>query len=94
MMTVRRRVVSAFPALLLVLGGALVATPAGAAPPAGAGPENPWQRRHWPQTQPWQRAQPAAKTYPAGSPRPIDPQNYELPDTMTWDDYAPVPGTN
>src|SRR4051812_8401654 len=25
---------------------------------------------------------------------PIDKQTYEDPDTMTWDDYKPVPGTN
>ncbi|MBO2458599.1 M6 family metalloprotease domain-containing protein [Actinomadura sp. LCR2-06] len=50
--------------------------------------------RHWPQTQPWQRGQPSARTYAAGGPRPIDPQNYELPDTMTWNDYASVPGTS
>lgn len=28
------------------------------------------------------------------TPRPIDPQKYELPDTMTWDDYRSVPGTS
>jgi len=94
MMTVKRRMAWAFPAVLLVLAGSLVATPAHAEPSAGADPANPWQRRHWPQTQPWQRAQPAAKSYPAGAPQPIDPQNYELPDTMTWGDYTPVPGTN
>jgi len=90
-MTVKRPVVSALTAILLVVAGAVTATPAQADP---AGPANPWQRRHWPQTQPWQRAQPAAKSYPAGAPRPVDPQNYELPDTMTWDDYRPVPGTD
>ena len=55
---------------------------------------NPWQMRHWPQTQPWQRAQPSARTFAAGTPSPIDPQNYELPDTMTWDDYKAIPGTS
>ncbi|MFD0852235.1 peptidase M6, partial [Actinomadura adrarensis] len=49
--------------------------------------------RHWPQTQPWQRDQPK-RTFAAGAPRPIDPQNYELPDTMTWDDYKAIPGTS
>src|SRR5688572_26402145 len=53
--------------------------------------------RHWPQTQPWQQAEPAAATRSlpgSGGPSPIDPQNYELPDTMTWDDYRRIPGTN
>ncbi|MFI0353450.1 M6 family metalloprotease domain-containing protein [Actinomadura sp. 9N407] len=55
--------------------------------------KNSWQMRHWPQTQPWQRDQPV-RTYAAGAPRPVDPQNYELPDTMTWDDYRKIPGTS
>jgi M6 family metalloprotease-like protein len=55
--------------------------------------KNSWQMRHWPQTQPWQRDQPA-RTYAAGRPRPVDPQNYELPDTMTWDDYKRIPGAS
>jgi M6 family metalloprotease-like protein len=93
-MTMKRRTAWAFPIMALVLAVALPATPAGAAPSAGADPANPWQVRHWPQTQPWQLAQPAARTFAAGSPRAIDPQNYELPDTMTWDDYTPTPGTN
>lgn len=93
MMTLKRCAATALP-VLLALAGALSATPASAEPSAGAGPQNPWQVRHWPQTQPWQRAQPAAKGRPAGSPAPIDPQNYELPDTMTWDDYTPIPGTH
>lgn len=53
---------------------------------------NPWQMRHWPQTQPWQEDEPL-HAFQAGVPRPIDPQNYELPDTMTWDDYKKIPGT-
>ncbi|AGZ41530.1 hypothetical protein AFR_16240 [Actinoplanes friuliensis DSM 7358] len=81
-------------AVLPVLLLALAATPAGAAPPSGDGPANPWQVRHWPQTQPWQQAQPAARTFAAGGPRAVDPQNYELPDTMTWEDYRPTPGTD
>lgn len=91
-----RGVVSALGAVLLTVTGALTAAPAHAAPepPPGARSEHPWRMRHWPQTQPWQRSQPAARTYPAGAPRPVDPQNYELPDTMTWDDYAPIPGTD
>ena len=33
-------------------------------------------------------------TYPApDAPRPIDPQHYALPETMTWDDYRAIPGT-
>ncbi|WP_280526191.1 M6 family metalloprotease domain-containing protein [Couchioplanes caeruleus] len=83
---------AALPVVLLVLTGALAAAPAHA-DPASAGSETPWRMRHWPQTQPWQRAQPAATIHPPGAPRPIDPQTYELPDTMTWDDYAPIPGT-
>ena len=26
--------------------------------------------------------------------QPIDPQNWEFQDDMTWDDYRAVPGTN
>jgi M6 family metalloprotease-like protein len=86
---VRRRIL---PAVLLLLAGTLVATPAAAAPPAD--PDHPWRMRHWPQTQPWQQDEPAARTFGAGAPEPIDPQHYELPDTMTWDDYRAVPRTN
>jgi M6 family metalloprotease-like protein len=91
--TVRRAVVPAFSLMVLVLAGALTATPAAAAPPDGD-PDHPWRMRHWPQTQPWQRDQPAARRAGADAPQPIDPQNYELPDTMTWDDYRAVPGTD
>jgi M6 family metalloprotease-like protein len=92
-----RRAIWVTPAALVLLGG--LATPAAAAPAPPPGPKpapaaNSWQMRHWPQTQPWQRAQPAPRTFAAGAPRPLDAQNYELPDTMTWDDYAPIPGTN
>ena len=67
--------------------------------PAAADPRpeptpNPWQMRHWPQTQPWQRAQAGPRIFAVGAPRPIDLQNFEQPDTMTWDDYRPIPGTN
>ncbi|WP_433334002.1 M6 family metalloprotease domain-containing protein [Spirillospora sp. CA-294931] len=74
---------------------ALSAAPAAAQPrpPVPEPTPNPWQMRHWPQTQPWQQGQ-RLRTFAANGPRPIDPQNYELPDTMTWDDYKPVPGTN
>ncbi|MFD0683306.1 M6 family metalloprotease domain-containing protein [Actinomadura fibrosa] len=83
------------PAAVTLLLAGLAAAPATAqARPSIPDPTpNPWQMRHWPRTQPWQRTQ-DARRYPAGAPRPIDPQNYELPDTMTWDDYKPVPGTS
>ncbi|MFE9103908.1 M6 family metalloprotease domain-containing protein [Actinomadura geliboluensis] len=81
-------------ALLLVAGLAAVPAAAQAKPPIPNETANPWQMRHWPQTQPWQREQPSARTFAAGAPRPIDPQNYELPDTMTWDDYKRIPGTS
>ncbi|XVQ12688.1 M6 family metalloprotease domain-containing protein [Spirillospora sp. CA-255316] len=79
----------------LTLSAGLAAAPATARqrPPVPEPTDNPWQMRHWPRTQPWQEAQ-RLRTYAAGAPRPIDPQNYELPDTMTWDDYKPVPGTS
>ena len=35
----------------------------------------------------------AATAAPPGF-SPIDPQNWEMPDDMTWEDYTPVPGTN
>lgn len=88
----RRSVVPALSALLLVLSVGLTPAPAVAAPPPD--PEHPWRMRHWPQTQPWQRDQPAPRSFAAGAPRPVDPQHYELPDTMTWDDYRAVPGTD
>src|SRR5688572_25725647 len=87
-----RTVRKALPALVVLLAGTLVATPAAAAP--APDPDHPWRMRHWPQTQPWQQDEPAARTFGAGAPRPIDPQRYELPDTMTWDDYRPVPRTD
>ncbi|GAA0335421.1 M6 family metalloprotease domain-containing protein [Actinoallomurus spadix] len=76
-------------AVLLLSGTA--ATAAVAKPPKPT--PNPWQMRHWPRTQPWQQAQPR-HAYAQDAPRPIDPQNYELPDTMTWDDYKAVPNTH
>ncbi|GGQ75543.1 M6 family metalloprotease domain-containing protein [Couchioplanes azureus] len=93
-MSRKRRVTSSLAGVLLVLAGALPAAPAHADPPAGTRTETPWRMRHWPQTQPWQRAQPAAPIRPPGAPYPVDPQTYELPDTMTWEDYVPVPGTD
>jgi len=83
-------VCAVFSAAVLVLS----ATSATAAPAAHPKPTpNPWQMRHWPHTQPWQKSR-AAHPLSTAAPRPIDPQNYELPDTMTWDDYKAVPGTH
>jgi len=79
------------PAIVVAVGG--VAPPAAAADPKPSPPVKPWQVRHWPQTQPWQRSQPPLTLAP-GLPPPIDPQNYEQPDTMAWDDYRPIPGTS
>jgi hypothetical protein len=91
------------PALLvtsLLSAAALVTapsvSPAAAAPePAPPTPENPWQYPHWPQQQPWQQSGDTARiAAQAGFPGPIDPQNWENPDHMTWDDYTKPPGTN
>jgi M6 family metalloprotease-like protein len=88
-----RRVWTAACAAFAVTVTLLSATSAAAAPEGRPKPTpNPWQTRHWPQTQPWQRSQ-ARPAFAQGAPRPIDPQNYELPDTMTWDDYKAIPGT-
>ncbi|WP_243716593.1 M6 family metalloprotease domain-containing protein [Actinomadura darangshiensis] len=81
-------------ALGLVVGVAALPAAAQPGPSIPKPTANPWQMRHWPQTQPWQQSQPSARTFAAGAPRPIDPQNYELPDTMTWDDYRNIPGTS
>lgn len=84
-------------AAALVAG--LAAGPASAAPTPAA-PENPWQYDHWPQQQPWQQSAPsaqpaeAARVAQAGFPAPIDPQNWENPDHMTWADYRRPPNTN
>ncbi|GAB1822624.1 M6 family metalloprotease domain-containing protein [Herbidospora sp. RD11066] len=60
-------------------------------------PETPWRYNHWPQTQPWQQDEPAAMMRTLGGhsdmPKPIDPQNWENPDNMTWSDYKKPPGT-
>ncbi|WP_246178721.1 M6 family metalloprotease domain-containing protein [Actinomadura decatromicini] len=85
------------PAAVMGLVVALATAPPVAAQPRPAIPKptaNPWQMRHWPQTQPWQRAQPPGRPHRHGAPSAIDPQNYELPETMTWDDYKSIPGTN
>ncbi|GAA2106641.1 M6 family metalloprotease domain-containing protein [Actinomadura alba] len=78
-------------AVLVLSTTATAASAAPAKPPEPT--ENPWQMRHWPRTQPWQQGQ-AMRTFAATAPTPIDPQNYELPDTMTWDDYKAVPETS
>nr|WP_062333383.1 M6 family metalloprotease domain-containing protein [Herbidospora sakaeratensis] len=60
--------------------------------------ETPWRYDHWPQTQPWQQDEPAAALRTLGGhsdmPKPIDPQNWENPDHMTWSDYKKPPGTS
>ncbi|MGN9841743.1 M6 family metalloprotease domain-containing protein [Nonomuraea sp. H19] len=82
-------------AVIVLLPVSLLAAPASAAPPTD--PEHPWRQDHWPQTQPWQRDAPAAaetlRTSPPGGIAPIDPQNWENPDHMTWADYKRPPGT-
>ncbi|GAB2608723.1 peptidase M6 [Paractinoplanes abujensis] len=88
-MTSVRRLVSATSVVVL----ALVAAPSAATAGPGADPDTPWRMRHWPQTQPWQADEAVALNGRNGPP-PVDPQRYELPDTMTWADYRPIPGTN
>jgi M6 family metalloprotease-like protein len=95
MLTRMRHTIALYTAALVVLGGlvAVTASPAAADPRPYPTP-NPWQMRHWPQTQPWQQAQAGPRTFAAGAPQPIDRQDFEQPDTMTWDDYRPIPGRN
>ncbi|MEQ4719674.1 M6 family metalloprotease domain-containing protein [Nonomuraea sp. B19D2] len=82
-------------AAIVLLPVSLMATPASAAPPTD--PEHPWRQNHWPQTQPWQLDAPAdaqaLRTRAPGGIKPIDPQNWENPDNMTWADYKQPPGT-
>jgi M6 family metalloprotease-like protein len=92
-MTSARRLVSATSIVVLALTGAFSASPASAAPGGDVDPDTPWRMRHWPRTQPWQVDEAVALSGRSG-PQPVDPQRYELPDTMTWDDYRAVPGTN
>ncbi len=83
--------------LVAVLAVVSVPSMALAAPGAPPDPVNAWQYPHWPQKQPWQESGPdtrVAKTLSSGLPGPIDPQNWENPDHMTWDDYVKPPGTN
>ncbi|WP_346767594.1 M6 family metalloprotease domain-containing protein [Knoellia koreensis] len=95
--TVRRLV-----PLALAAVGALVVTSAGPSPAADPAP-TPWRADHWPQTQPWQQGGPtgspdqrrmANEVKAAGFPGPIDPQDWENPDDMTWEDYVKPPGTS
>ncbi|MEU7744521.1 M6 family metalloprotease domain-containing protein [Nonomuraea sp. NPDC049158] len=83
-------------AALVLIPMSLVATPASAAPPTDD-PEYPWRQNHWPQTQPWQQDAPSdaqsLRSRSVGGIAPIDPQNWENPDHMTWADYKKVPGT-
>ncbi|SDM54849.1 M6 family metalloprotease domain-containing protein [Nonomuraea jiangxiensis] len=82
-------------AAIVLIPVSLMATPASAAPPDD--PEYPWRQNHWPQTQPWQLDAPAdaqtLRSRPPGGIKPIDPQNWENPDHMTWADYKRPPGT-
>jgi M6 family metalloprotease-like protein len=82
-------------AAIVLIPVSLMATPASAAPPTD--PEYAWRQNHWPQTQPWQRDESAdaqaLRSRPAGGIKPIDPQNWENPDNMTWADYKRPPGT-
>ena len=76
----------------------LAVSPASAAPRST--PEHPWQYDHWPQRQPWQQSglvalnAETARVLQEGFPPPIDPQNWENPDHMTWADYQKPPNTN
>lgn len=87
---------------MLLSAAALVAAaanPAAAAPSPNV-PEHPWQYDHWPQQQPWQQSKPGAQPSEAqraadsGFPVPIDPQDWQNPDNMTWADYRRPPNTN
>ena len=85
--------------LVAVLAAVSVPSLALAAPDATPPPDpaNAWQYPHWPQKQPWQESseqQRIASTAGNGLPGPIDPQNWENPDHMTWSDYRKPPGTN
>ncbi|GAA0924756.1 peptidase M6 [Virgisporangium aurantiacum] len=95
MFTRRLRTKLAVPAAVLIASTGLLFTDPAAAQPRPEPTPNPWQMRHWPQTQPWQESEPLRTWSLPGTeaPAPIDPQNYELPDHMTWDDYKRIPGT-
>ncbi|MEV6283733.1 M6 family metalloprotease domain-containing protein [Kribbella sp. NPDC051770] len=84
------------------VAGVALASPAPATVAAQPDPVNAWQFDHWPQQQPWQQSQPAPAANRLAGPAngtgafgaPIDPQNWENPDHMTWSDYKKPPGTN
>jgi len=83
--------------VIAVLAAVSVPSLALAAPDAPPDPANAWQYPHWPQQQPWQESgvdKRVAATAANGLPGPIDPQNWENPDHMTWSDYKKPPGTN
>lgn len=97
-MIVPKKLLGAVLSAIVLIPVSLMATPASAAPPADD-PEHPWRLDHWPQTQPWQRDAPAEnpsalRGRPSAGFEPIDPQNWENPDHMTWADYKKIPGTN
>ena len=87
-----------FSAAALVAGVAVSPATAAAAPPAA--PSHPWQYDQWPQQQPWQTSAPGALPAEAksveqrGFPAPIDAQDWQNPDDMTWADYRKPPHTN
>ena len=87
-----------FSATALVAGIAVSPAAASAAPPAI--PAHPWQYDHWPQQQPWQTSAPGAQPADAkrveqrGFPAPVDAQDWQNPDDMTWADYRKPPHTN
>ncbi|MEV0583634.1 M6 family metalloprotease domain-containing protein [Nonomuraea sp. NPDC050310] len=90
-MTRPKKPLTALLAGLVAIPLCLTATPASADPD----PEHPWRQNHWPQTQPWQQDGDTAKRgRPTADLEPIDPQNWENPDHMTWADYKKIPGTN
>jgi M6 family metalloprotease-like protein len=95
-------------AVAAAASGVMAAPAAPSADPPGDGQGvsaavKPWQYDHWPQTQPWQRnpTDAALKKVRAdrgvgtpGFPAPVDAQNWENPDQMTWSDYTRIPGTD
>jgi M6 family metalloprotease-like protein len=78
----------------------VVAGPASASAEPPRAPAHPWQYDHWPQQQPWQSSAPGAQpaeskhVTQSGFPAPIDPQDWQNPDDMTWADYHKPPNTN
>ncbi|HEX4814824.1 MAG TPA: M6 family metalloprotease domain-containing protein [Nonomuraea sp.] len=98
-MNVPKKLLGGVLTAIVLIPTSLTATPASAAPPTP--PEHPWRQNHWPQTQPWQldesldaQALRTTRPRPPGGLQPIDPQNWENPDNMTWADYTRPPGTS